>query len=62
MSEKVTAKIPLVRNNSTLIIQPIKVKHGGRYFCRATNSEGSSEARVDVEVLGWLKTDFQNSD
>jgi len=44
-------------NQETLTLDVVAVEDGGRYFCRATNSQGAQEAGINLTVLGlysWL--------
>ena len=54
MSEMLTVKVRLPTDDSTHVIESVDTSDEGRYFCRASNSLGTVEAFVDVNMLGTL--------
>jgi len=55
MSELLKAKVRLATDRpdqGSYVIESVDTSDEGRYFCRATNSLGTVEASVDVNMLG----------
>lgn len=52
MSKLMKVKVVLNEFTETFTIPKMEATDEGRYFCRVTNSEGQSDAYVDVSMLG----------